>query len=246
MTDKCEANRAHDAAREEDRQRAVREVNARCDELERENARLRAERDEAVRDRATGRTSMAGIDALMREYPDATLADLWVPATEAVALDDRRDQLAKSRRRWIDAVSEGLGVLGDNEKAWNTPEELTAHLVAMRQERDILRARADDATARAEDAEDERDEARQLRDEAASGAGHALFERLNDLLVTLSWVDGEPREVAELVRLRISQAEERGARWTIDAMFAPNLCDEVESASRADTAARICEKARAK
>lgn len=73
MTEKTAANRAHDAAREEDRQRAWRELHAHIDTLERENARLREERDDLrderdeLRERAEETRTLAGYIATERE-----------------------------------------------------------------------------------------------------------------------------------------------------------------------------------
>lgn len=70
MTEKTAANRAHDAAREEDRQRAWRELNERIDMLERENARLRSSADEARNLRDALRVARGAIDAAVRELDE--------------------------------------------------------------------------------------------------------------------------------------------------------------------------------
>lgn len=62
----------------------------------------------------------------------------------------RRDLLARSRRAWIDAAALGFGSR-DGDHGWNTPDELTAAIAALRAERDALRQALTDISTWRED-----------------------------------------------------------------------------------------------
>lgn len=66
--EKSAANRAHDAAREEDRRRALRELHAHIDKLERENARLATvEKRASVEALSLAETKSAGADVIVAD-----------------------------------------------------------------------------------------------------------------------------------------------------------------------------------
>jgi len=83
-------------------------------------ARVVRERDEAQR----GRTSVAAVNAALRDYPDADVSALWVPVSEAL----------EYQHNWHRDVAKGRAAL----------EKAEADLDAMRDERDRLQSRIDD------------------------------------------------------------------------------------------------------
>lgn len=102
------------------------------------NERMRAE------GAARGLTTLDKMLAALRDYPDADFSEHRVRAEEALALDARRDTLAKSRRRWIDAIAPILGEGGCCVD--DVPERIEAYTRRVRAEgEDAARQTALDA-----------------------------------------------------------------------------------------------------
>jgi hypothetical protein len=91
-------------------------------------------RAEAAEARATAVVSLERLDRVLREYPDADVSRLAVSADEALRVEDRLRDMQKSRRRWIDAISYGLGV-----EVQATADEAGEAVAKLRRERDEAR-----------------------------------------------------------------------------------------------------------
>ena len=137
---------------------------AKVAEVEAERDAMRKERDEAQR----GRTSMAAVNAALRDYPDADVSALWVPASEALeyqgcwhrdvakgraAIEKRDADLAAARAQLSETVealrlarNEILSGI-DAEQLRITREIQEARREAER-ERDSLRAQLDSLLAK--------------------------------------------------------------------------------------------------
>ena len=99
--------------------------------------------DEA-RGKAQGVVTLDHLDRVLAEYPDADVSKLVVSAEEALRVEDRARVQRESRRRWIDAITYGLG----ESETWNSPDEAGEAVAKMRRERD--EARRDLTAARTE------------------------------------------------------------------------------------------------
>lgn len=100
-----------------------------------DEATKRAETAEAAEARAVAVVSLERLDRVLREYPDADVSKLAVSADEALRVEDRLRDMQKSRRRWIDAISYGLGV-----EVQGTADEVGEAVAKLR--RDLAEARA--------------------------------------------------------------------------------------------------------
>lgn len=118
---------------------------------------------------ARGLTTLDTMRAALHDYPDADFSAHRVRAEELLALDERRDSLAKSRRRWIDAFAPVLG--DDGCSPDDVPARIEAYARRVRSEvwREVVSVIEARITSERITAERARDDERILAQHAAMG-----------------------------------------------------------------------------